>query len=74
MLAVKGIYDGKRILFLEPVPFKGKVEVIVTFLAEESGKADEADPVKLFRGSARGLKIDERLMELRRKERERANN
>lgn len=38
MLAVKGVYDGNKIEFLEPVPkkhAKKKAMVIITFLEDE---------------------------------------
>ncbi|MEK7730071.1 MAG: hypothetical protein AAB354_16815 [candidate division KSB1 bacterium] len=38
MLTVKGLYDGKRVEFLEPIPRKHarkKALVIITFLEEE---------------------------------------
>ncbi len=34
MLAIKGIYDGKKILPLEKTPLNQKFKVVITFLEE----------------------------------------
>lgn len=34
MLAIKGIYDGKKILLLEKTPLNQKFKVVITFLEE----------------------------------------
>ena len=44
MLAIKGVYDGKRIKLLEKPPKNGKCKVIVTFLEE----LDEAHEIRNF--------------------------
>ena len=55
MLAIRGIYNGKRIEPLEEIPFKGKMNVIITFIEElvaETNSESEVDPIKALRGCA----------------------
>lgn len=48
MLAIKGVYDGKRVKLLEKLPKNGRYRVIVTFLEE----LDEAHEVRNFSAQA----------------------
>ena len=71
MLTIKGIYDGKKIEPSEEIPFKGKKNVIITFLedpAEETDLDPEIDPIKALRGCAKGLNLTEKLLESRRRD------
>ena len=71
MLTIKGIYDGKKIEPSEEIPFKGKKNVIITFLedpAEETDLDPEIDPIKALRGCAKGLNLTEKLLESRGKD------
>jgi len=71
MLAIRGIYDGKRIKPSEEIPFKEKRNVIITFLEEpieETNLESEIDPIKALRGCAKGSNLTEKLLESRRKD------
>jgi len=70
MLAIKGIYDGKRIEPLEEIPFSEKRNVIITFLEDsvEKIKTEEINPIKALRGCAKGSNLTEILLEERRKD------
>lgn len=73
MLAIKGIYDGKKIEPLEKIPFSEKRNVIITFLEEpveetKEEKGKEIDPIKALRGCAKGLNLTEKLLKERRKD------
>ena len=48
MLAIKGIYDGKRVKLLERPPKNGRCKVIITFLEE----LDEAKEIRDFSAQA----------------------
>ena len=61
MLAIKGIYDGTTITPLESVPFKEKVEVIITFLDSIQQRKVGGDWRNL-RGSAKGENLFETLL------------
>ncbi len=68
MLAVKGIYVGDKVELLERIPFKGRRNVIVTFLDEISEQMDAEqgiDPIEALRGCARGSNLTEKLLESR---------
>ncbi|MBC8254678.1 MAG: hypothetical protein H8E35_11720 [Ardenticatenia bacterium] len=76
LLVVKGIFDGERVTLLRPVPFKKRVPVVVTFLPDENwdietGKEAALDPIQALRGSTKGLRLREKLIEYRVGERER---
>ena len=71
MLAIRGIYDGKRIEPLEEIPFKGKMNVIITFIEEpvaETKPEFEVDPIKALRGCAKGSNLTEKLLASRRED------
>jgi len=61
MLAIKGIYDGTAIKPIEPIPFKEKMEVIITFL-NDNQKAKKGKYWRNLRGSARGENMLETLL------------
>ena len=42
MLSVKGIYENKKLHLLEPIPYKKRVKVIVTFL-EDFSESEETE-------------------------------
>jgi hypothetical protein len=63
MIAVKGLYDGKSIEFLEPLPkkqIKRKTLVIITFLEEEKVPRSTKRAVKEF-VKGKLLNLDEAL-------------
>jgi len=71
MLAIRGIYDGERIEPLEKIPFKGKRDVIITFLEEpleETNIELRIDPIKALRGCSKGMNLTEKLLESRRED------
>jgi len=71
MLAIRGIYDGKRIEPLEEILFKGKMNVIITFIeepVEETNHEAEIDPIEALRGCAKGSNLTERLLASRRED------
>ena len=71
MLAIRGIYNGKRIEPLEEIPFKGNMNVIITFLeelVEETNSESKIDPIKALRGCAKGTNLTEKLLESRRED------
>jgi hypothetical protein len=43
MLAIKGIYDGNQVKFLEKTPKEKKFKVIVTFVEEINGDNEMRD-------------------------------
>ncbi len=61
MLTIKGIYDGRVIKPLEPVPFKEEVEVIITFL-NDIPKIKTKQNWRNLRGSAEGEHLLETLL------------
>jgi len=71
MLAIRGIYNGKRIEPLEEIPFKGRMNVIITFIeepVEETKLESEVDPIKALRGCAKGSNLTEKLLASRRED------
>jgi hypothetical protein len=61
MLAIKGVYDGSKVEFLEPVPkkhAKKKAMVIITFLDDERVPASTKRAV-LEMAQGRLLNLDE---------------
>ena len=61
MLAIKGIYDGRVIKPLEPVPFKEGVKVIITFL-DDIQKTKSGKDWRDLRGSAKGENLLQTLL------------
>lgn len=49
MLSVKGIYENGQVRLLEPVPYKKRINVIVTLL-EEPERAGKSRPIGLAKG------------------------
>jgi len=47
MLSVKGIYENKQLHLLEPVPYKKRVKVIVTFLEDLSESEENEHEVDI---------------------------
>lgn len=47
MLSVKGIYENKKLHLLEPVPYKKRVKVIVTFLEDFSESEENKHEVDI---------------------------
>ena len=43
MLAIKGIFDGRHVKFLEKTPKEKKFKVIVTFVEEINGDSEMRD-------------------------------
>ncbi len=71
MLTIRGIYDGKRVKLSEKIPFKGKRNVIVTFLEDPVRDTDpeqEANAIRVLRGCAKGTNITEKLLESRKED------
>jgi len=67
MLAIKGIYDGTVIRPLEPVPFKERMEVIITFL-DNFQKTKPGKNWRNLRGSAKGENLLETLLQDRKED------
>ena len=56
MQAIKAIYDGINFMPKQPIPVKGKYEVVITFVKaidEEATNTNQSD--KLPRSTAKGL-------------------
>jgi hypothetical protein len=71
MLTIEGIYDGKKIQSLKPIPFKTKKKLVITFLNEvsEGLKHDlAADAIKTLRGCDKGSSLTKTLLESRRED------
>ena len=69
MLTIRGTYDGEKIELSEEVPFKGKRNVIITFLEEPTKQTEsKIDPIKALRGCARGSNLSAKLLESRRRD------
>jgi hypothetical protein len=69
MLTIRGIYDGEKIEPSEEIPFKGKRNVIITFLeepVEETDLESGIDPIKALRGCAKGSNLTGKLLGSRR--------
>ena len=64
MKAVKAIYDGHDIKLMEPVPLKGKTDVIVVF-PDIFEKVSSSEARRLLRGSGRGEGLVKRLLHSR---------
>jgi hypothetical protein len=64
MKAVKAIYDGHDVKLMEPLPLKGKTDVLVVF-PDIAGKMSSQEARKLLRGSGKGEKLVERLLQSR---------
>jgi len=64
MLAIKGIYDGKNIKALEPIPTQKRTEVIITFLDNIEKRKNDKDWRNL-RGSAKGQGLSAALLKSR---------
>jgi hypothetical protein len=64
MLAIKGIYDGKDIKPLEPIPIQKRTEVIITFLDNIKKRKNDKD-WRTLRGSARGQGLSTALLKSR---------
>jgi hypothetical protein len=67
MKLVRALYDGRKILPLEPVAARNKTEVIVVFPDEEN---TAVAPVarKLLRGSGKGERLASELLKSRRED------
>ena len=67
MKLVRALYDGRKILPLEPVGARSKTEVIVVFPDEEN---TAVAPVarKLLRGSGKGERLASELLKSRRED------
>ena len=71
MLTIRGVYDGKEIRPSEEIPFKGKKDVIITFLEEPIKGTDselDTDPIKALRGCAKGENLTEKLLKSRKED------
>lgn len=64
MQAVKALFDGQVIKLIEPVKTKKITEVLVIF-PDDIEKIPPAEARKLLRGSGKGHKFTERLLESR---------
>jgi hypothetical protein len=67
MKAVKAYYDGHSIKPLEPVSVKGHMEVIIVF-PENGGTIAVSEARKRLRGSGKGEKLTELLLQSRKKD------
>ena len=70
---VRAIYKEGALIFAQPelTPRDG-AEVVVTYLAEGEAEASRPqDPLQALRGRGRGERLVERLLQLRREDRER---
>lgn len=64
MKAVKAVYDGHDVKLMEPVPLKGKTDVLVVFPdILENISAPEAR--RLLRGSGKGEGLVKKLLQSR---------
>jgi len=64
MKAVKAIYDGHDVKLMEPVPLKGKTDVLVVF-PDISEKVSPRDARRLLRGSGKGEGLVKKLLQSR---------
>lgn len=69
MLTVRGTFDGKNIKPLDPVPFDGKTEVLITFLRRDArSTAKKTGTWRDLKGSARGENLTTALLTSRKKD------
>ena len=63
MIAVKGYFDGEKIHLLESIPTPVKPSEVTIWFSEDAAqrKAISAQARKKLRGSAKGLRLWERL-------------
>jgi len=64
MKAVKAIYDGHDVKLMEPIPLKGKTDVLVVF-PDISGKVSSQEARRLLRGSGKGEGLVKKLLQSR---------
>ena len=64
MKAVKAIFDGHDVTFVEPAPTKGKTEVLVVF-PSNSEKVSPQEARRLLRGSGKGEGLVKKLLRSR---------
>ncbi len=64
MKAVKAIYDGHDVKLMEPVPLKGKTDVLVVF-PDTTEKISPGDARRLLRGSGKGEGLVKKLLQSR---------
>jgi len=67
MLAIKGIYDGKNIKPLEPIPITRSVDVIITFLEKVEVETKNKN-WRGLRGSAKGHGLISALLKSRKED------
>jgi len=64
MQAVKALFDGHVIKLIEPIKTRKMTEVLVIF-PNDTEKTPPAEARKLLRGSGKGQKFTEKLLESR---------
>ena len=64
MKAVKAIYDGHDVKLMEPIPLKGKTDVLVVF-PDISEKVSSQEARRLLRGSGKGERLVKKLLQSR---------
>ena len=63
MKAIKAIYDGQDVKLVEPVPLKGKMDVLVVF-PDMSKKFSPQEARRLLRGSGKGENLVNKLVQI----------
>ena len=72
MLTVKGVYDGQKVEILEEIPFRGTINVLVTFLNDTFNEPDtleDVDPIEALRGCSKKSNLTEKLLKYRQEDR-----
>lgn len=64
MKAIKAIFDGHDVKLIEPVPSKGRIEVLVVF-PDDSEKVSPQEARRLLRGSGKGEGLVKKLLQSR---------
>jgi hypothetical protein len=64
MKAIKAIYDGHDVKLTEPVPLKGKTDVLVVF-PDVFEKISSREARRLLRGSGKGEGLVKKLLQSR---------
>lgn len=64
MKAVKAVYDGHDVKLMEPVPLKGKTDVLVVF-PDILEKLSAPEARRLLRGSGKGEGLVKKLLQSR---------
>jgi hypothetical protein len=71
MLAIRGIYDGKKIEPLEKIPFNDKRDVIITFieeLPEDNDIEEQINIINALTGCSKGKNLTKKLLESRKED------